>query len=199
MKYVLMTTSANLGNMLSMALATFIIPFLPLTAGQILLNNFLSDIPTIGLARDAVDPELVTNPRRWDAKFIQNFMLSFGLLSTVFDILTFWLLLGAFHLNAEEFRTGWFVESLLTELCMLFVLRTQRPFYRSRPNFFLIISSIVIAALAFIIPYAPFARSLGFVPLPGRVLICIIALTIAYTLATEVAKSTFFSWSRNKT
>jgi len=114
LKYVLTTTSANTGNMVSMAAASLFLPFLPLTAGQILLNNFLSDIPAIGLANDSVDPELVDRPRRWDMRFIGRFMLEFGLLSSAFDFLTFATLLWYFRSASALFRTGWFVESLLT-------------------------------------------------------------------------------------
>jgi len=125
LKYVLTTTSANLGNMVSMAAGSLFLPFLPLLAGQILLNNFLSDIPAIGMANDRVDPELVAGPRRWDLRFIGRFMVEFGILSSVFDLLTFAILLTAFRASPEMFRTGWFVESLLTELVIALVVRTR--------------------------------------------------------------------------
>jgi Mg2+-importing ATPase len=112
LKYVLTTTSANLGNMISMAVASLVLPFLPLLAGQILLNNFLSDIPALGIASDRVDAELVQRPRRWSMRFIGRFMVEFGLLSSLFDFLTFGLLLWFFAAGAELFRSGWFVESL---------------------------------------------------------------------------------------
>src|SRR5689334_10472734 len=133
LKYILITTSANLGNMVSMAAASLFLPFLPLTAGQILLNNFLSDIPAVGLADDSVDPELVAGPRRWDMRFIGRYMVEFGALSSVFDVLTFFVLLVGFQASAALFQTGWFVESLLTELAVALVMRTRRPFFRSRP------------------------------------------------------------------
>ena len=123
LKYVLTTTSANLGNMLSMAAASLFLPFLPLLAGQILLNNFLSDIPAIGIADDSVDPELVERPERWNIRFIGRFMLTFGMLSSAFDGLTFAALLFVFQVAPELFRTAWFVESLLTELAR----RARRP------------------------------------------------------------------------
>ena len=134
LKYVLTTTSANLGNMISMAVVSLFLPFLPLLAGQILLNNFLSDVPAVGIADDSVDRELVEKPRRWDMKFLGRFMIEFGLLSSVFDFLTFGLLLWVFAAGPEIFRTGWFVESLLTELVIALVVRTRRPFWRSRPG-----------------------------------------------------------------
>ena len=125
--------SANLGNMISMAAASLFLPFLPLLAGQILLNNLLSDVPAIGIADDAVDPELIARPQRWNMRFIGRFMLEFGAVSSVFDFLTFGALLLVFHAAPDLFRTGWFVESLLTELVIALVVRTRRPFYRSRP------------------------------------------------------------------
>ncbi|HSB55180.1 MAG TPA: magnesium-translocating P-type ATPase, partial [Gemmatimonadales bacterium] len=134
LKYVQTTTSANLGNMISMAFASLFLPFLPLLPGQVLLNNFLSDIPAIGLAGDNVDLEMVDRPRRWDIRMIGRFMVQFGLLSAAFDFLTFGLLLRVFHALATEFRTAWFIESLLTELVIALVVRTRRPFYRSRPG-----------------------------------------------------------------
>src|SRR5678809_1166825 len=148
LKYVLTTTSANLGNMVSMAAASLFLPFLPLLAGQILLNNFLSDISAVGIAGDTVDPELVERPRRWDMRFIGRFMLEFGILSSAFDFLTFGALLGLFHATPELFRTGWFVESLLTELVVALVVRTRRPFFRSKPGAVLFWSTLALVGLA---------------------------------------------------
>lgn len=191
-KYVLMTTSANLGNMLSMAVASLILDFLPLIASQVLLNNFLSDIPAVGLANDGVDQELIERPRRWDIRFIGRFMVSFGLLSSLFDILTFVALLGVFAAGIELFRTGWFVESLLTELAVALVLRTRRVFYRSRPSTLLLGLTCTVAAIALLIPYFPFSPVLGFVPLPASVLTTMIAITLLYVLATEMMKRHFY-------
>ena len=191
-KYILMTTSANLGNMLSMAVASLVLDFLPLLASQILLNNFLSDVPAVGLANDGVDAELVDRPRRWNIRFIGRFMVSFGLLSSFFDFITFAALLGLFAASVELFRTGWFVESLLTELLIAFVVRTRRVFYRSRPSSLLIATSAAIAAIALAIPYLPVAPFLGFVPLPATVLLTLIGITLLYVLATEVMKRRFY-------
>jgi P-type Mg2+ transporter len=135
LKYVLMAMSANVGNMISMALASLWLPFLPLLAGQILLNNFLSDIPALGLAADGVDPELVDRPRRWDMRFIGRFTIEFGLISSAFDFATFGVLL-ALHARPELFRSGWFVESVLTQVLVALLIRTRRPFYASRPGTF---------------------------------------------------------------
>jgi len=192
LKYVLTTTSANLGNMLSMAAASLVLPFLPLLAGQILLNNFLSDIPAVGIADDSVDPELVDRPRRWDMNFIGRFMVEFGALSSLFDFLTFGALLWVFHATVEQFRTGWFVESLLTELVIALVVRTRRPFFRSRPGTVLLASTVLLIALAVAIPYLPYANLLGFVPLPAGVILALAAITVLYVAAAEAAKRWFY-------
>ena len=196
LKYVLITTSANLGNMVSMAAASLFLPFLPLTAGQILLNNFVSDIPALGIANDSVDPELVDRPRRWDTRFIARYMVEFGALSSVFDFLMFGLLLFGFQTTAAAFRTGWFVESLLTELAVAIVIRTRRPFFRSRPGRLLLVSTAGLVPIALAVPYLPFAPMLGFVPLPGTLLAAIVAVTILYVLATEVQKHWFYRAER---
>jgi len=188
LKYVLTTMSANLGNMLSMALTSLFLPFLPLLASQILLNNFLSDIPALGLAGDSVDPELVARPRRWDVGFIGRFMLLFGVVSSVFDVLTFGFLLRVLHAAPPLFRTGWFIESLLTELVVALVVRTRRPFYRSRPGRLLLVLSLVLAGLTLAIPWLPYAGLFGFVPVSPSLLAVLLGITALYVAATELAK-----------
>jgi Mg2+-importing ATPase len=178
--------------MISMAVASLFLPFLPLLAVQVLLNNFLSDIPAIGLASDSVDRELVDRPRRWDMRFIRRFMVEFGLLSSAFDAITFAVLLGLFAASAEMFRTGWFVESLLTELAIALVVRTRRPFYRSRPGKVLLISTLAVAVLALAIPYLPYSTLLGFMPLPLRAIAFLLGITALYVLAVEFAKPGFY-------
>jgi Mg2+-importing ATPase len=192
LKYILITMSANLGNMVSMAVASLVLPFLPLLAGQILLNNFLSDIPALGLADDNVDPEQVSNPQRWRIGFIGRFMIVFGMLSSLFDLLTFALLHRVMHVSPELFRTAWFIESLLTELAVALVVRTRRPFFRSRPGRLLLVSTIALAALAPAIPWLPGAMLLGFVPVPGWLLASIMLITAAYVAAAELTKRFFF-------
>jgi Mg2+-importing ATPase len=192
LKYVLTTMSANLGNMISMAAASLFLPFLPLLASQILLNNFVSDVPAIGLANDAVDPELIDRPRRWEIRFIGRFMLEFGTLSSAFDFLTFGVLLKVFRAGPVLFRTGWFVESLLTELLIALVVRTRRPFFRSRPGNLLLWSTVALIAVTFAIPYLPFVSIFGFVPLPGSLLVMVSAITALYVLATEATKLWFY-------
>jgi Mg2+-importing ATPase len=192
LKYILTTESANLGNMVSMAAASLFLPFLPLTAGQILLNNFLSDIPAVGLADDGVDPELVDRPRRWDMGFISRFMVEFGLLSSAFDFLTFGLLLFVFRAGEGAFRTGWFVESLLTELVIALVVRTRRPFYRSRPGRLLLVSTCVLAAVTLALPYLPLVGVMGFEPIPASVLAVLATITGLYVGAAELGKRWFY-------
>ena len=192
LKYVLTTTSANLGNMISMAVASLWLPFLPLLAGQILLNNFLSDIPALGLANDRVDAELIAKPRRWQMRFIMRFMVEFGLLSSVFDFLTFAVLLWLSAAGAELFRTGWFIESLLSELLVALIVRTRGRFYRSRPGTVLLWSTVAVAAAAVLIPWLPLAGWLGFIPLPPHLLLSIIGIVLLYTAAAELAKSRFY-------
>jgi Mg2+-importing ATPase len=192
LKYVLMTTSANLGNMVSMAAASLFLPFLPLTAGQILLNNFLSDIPAIGIAGDTVDRELVERPRRWDMRFIGSYMVEFGAVSSAFDFLTFAGLVGIFHATTEVFRTSWFVESLLTELVVALVIRTRRPFYRSRPGRLLLTTTLVLIPFTLVIPFLPGAGVLGFVPLPGTIIAAIVLVAVLYVAVTELQKKLFY-------
>ncbi|CAN5353279.1 magnesium-translocating P-type ATPase [soil metagenome] len=192
LKYILTTISANFGNMFSMAIASLFLPFLPLLASQVLLNNFLSDIPATTIASDNVDFEWVARPRRWDTVFIRNYMVLFGLVSSLFDFLTFGTLLWLFRASPAEFRTGWFIESLLTELVIALVVRTQRPFWRSRPGRLLLASTIGVIALTLVIPYLPFQSLFGFVPLPAPLMLAMLGLTLAYVVAAEVAKQFFY-------
>ncbi|MDO8577882.1 MAG: magnesium-translocating P-type ATPase [Dehalococcoidales bacterium] len=195
LKYIFTTTSANFGNMLSMAGASLFLPFLPLLPVQILLNNFLSDLPAATIATDNVDPELIQQPRRLDAKFIRNFMITFGIVSSIFDFLTFGLLLWGLHLQdvPAQFRTAWFIESLLTELFVALVVRTRKLSIRSRPGKYLLISTIGVAALAFIIPYLPFAGIFSFVPLPLWLMAALLGITIVYVISVELTKRYFYA------
>jgi Mg2+-importing ATPase len=193
LKYILTTISANFGNMFSMAGASLLLPFLPLLAPQILLNNFLSDIPAAAIARDNVDPEWVEKPRRWNTIFIRNYMVLFGLVSSIFDFLAFGALLYLFRASPVEFRTGWFVESLLTELVIALVVRTRRLFFRSRPGSLLLVSTLALAGLALTLPYLPFSRLFGFVPLPAPLMLALIGLTGSYVLTVEAVKKAFYA------
>jgi Mg2+-importing ATPase len=192
LKYIETTLSANLGNMISMAAASLFLPFLPLLASQILLNNFLSDLPAFGLANDSVDPELVARPRRWDVRAIRKFMIQFGLLSSAFDFATFGVLLLVYRAAPVEFRTAWFIESLLTELAIALVVRTRRVCFRSRPGGFLLWSTVATAAVTFALPYSPLAAAFGFQPLSVGLLAIIVAITVGYVVAAELLKRLVF-------
>jgi Mg2+-importing ATPase len=193
LKYVFTTNSANFGNMFSMAGASLFMPFLPLLPKQILLNNLLSDLPSTAIAADTVDPELTCVPRRWDIKFIRDSMITFGLVSSIFDYATFAILLYVVRASPAEFRTGWFIESLLTELFITLVLRTRRPFFRSKPGRELNLSVWVVFAVAVILPYTPVSAALGFVPLPLPLMLTIMGITAAYLVASELVKQQFYA------
>jgi Mg2+-importing ATPase len=197
LKYILTTISANFGNMFSMAGASMLLPFLPLLSSQILLNNFLSDIPATTIASDNVDPEWVAKPRRWDATFIGKYMVLFGLVSSIFDFLTFGTLLFLFRATPEEFRTGWFVESLLTELVIALVVRTRHVFYRSRPGRLLLATTLLFVGVTLVLPYLPINALFGFVPLPAPLMLTMLGLTALYVVATELAKKYFYSRAGN--
>jgi Mg2+-importing ATPase len=197
LKYILTTISANFGNMFSMAGASLLLPFLPLLAPQILLNNFLSDVPGTTIASDNVDPEWVAKPRRWNTKFIRNYMVLFGLVSSIFDFATFGVLLFIFRASPEEFRTGWFIESLMTELVIALVVRTRRVFFRSRPGKLLLLSTIIVVCITVVLPYLPFSSIFGFIPLPAPLMLTVLGLTGLYVLVTEIAKKFFYSRIEN--
>lgn len=193
LKYVFTTTSANFGNMFSMAGLSLFLPFLPLLPKQILLNNFLSDFPAMTIAADAVDPEMVDKPRRWDVKFIRNFMFIFGLISSVFDYITFGLLLLVLKASEDQFRTGWFIESLFTELFILLVVRTRRPLFKSKPGKLLWVSTLLVGLGTLILPYLPDVGPIfGLVPLPPLMLTLLLAVTVLYVVANEVAKIYYY-------
>lgn len=199
MKYILITTSANFGNMISIALATLFLPFLPLLAKQILLNNFLSDLPSAAIAGDAVDPEHVHEAQRWRIADVKRFMLVFGLLSTIFDLLTFAVLILLFRADETTFRTMWFLVSLLTELGVVFVLRTRRSWLRSAPSPLLLWTSVATAAAAFALPYAgALAGIFSFTPLSAGMLAASVAIVACYLVATETAKQIYFRSKRTK-
>lgn len=189
LKYVAITISANFGNMVSMALATLLLPFLPLLPVQILLNNFLSDLPAIAIASDAVDREALASAQHWDIARVRNFMILFGLVSTAFDLATFGLLHFAARADPATFRTGWFVVSLLTELAALLVLRTRRRFWKSRPSRLLLWSSVFVALFAISLPYSgAIAQLFAFRPLTPGLVGMLLTLVAIYALGTEFAK-----------
>jgi Mg2+-importing ATPase len=191
LKYVFITTSANFGNMFSMAGASLFADFLPMLPMQILLLNVLSDLPAMAIASDSLDEEMVARPRRWNVRAIGRFMTTFGLISSVFDFLTFFTLL-ALGTSAALFRAGWFQESLLSELLILLVIRTQRPFFRSRPGRWLFGASVGVAAVSVTLPYLPFASVLGFAAVPVSLWGVLVLILTAYVAASELAKRAFF-------
>jgi Mg2+-importing ATPase len=192
-KYVLMGTSSNFGNMFSAAAASSILPFLPMLPSQILLNNLLYDSSQLAIPTDRVDAEQLRAPSHWNIAFIRRFMLTFGPVSSLFDFLTFGLMLGVLHAAPPEFRTGWFVESLATQTLIIFAIRTRRiPFVRSRPGGLLTLSTASVIAAGIAITYWPPARQLGFTPLPWQYFAALAGLTVAYLILVEVTKSVFY-------
>jgi Mg2+-importing ATPase len=193
LKYLFTTESANFGNMVSMAIAAFFLPFLPLYASQVLLNNLFSDVPAMAIASDEVDPEHLERPCRWDMAFMRRFMISFGLLSSVFDLLTFGVLLWIVRAQPPEFRTAWFVESLFTELFVALVVRTRRPFYRSRPSRWLVGLTAAVAVAALALPYTPLGALVELVPLRATLLVVLFSITLLYVASVELMKRVFFA------
>jgi Mg2+-importing ATPase len=192
LKYIAITTSANFGNMVSMALVTPLLPFLPLAAKQILLNNFLSDLPSIAISTDNVDAERTAQAQRWHVGDVRRFMIVFGFISTVFDLITFTVLLKAFGADQATFQTAWFVVSLLTELAVVLVLRTQRSALASMPSHVLLWSTAAVCAIAVVAPYVrPFAAVFGFVPLAWPLLAVMLVIVMGYVVTTEVTKLRF--------
>ncbi|HWU49705.1 MAG TPA: magnesium-translocating P-type ATPase [Asticcacaulis sp.] len=192
LKYISITTSANFGNMISMALASFFLPFLPLAAKQILLNNFLSDIPSMAIATDRVESNITRAPKRWDIGYIRRFMIVFGLISSAFDVLTFLFLLYGSDRAEALFQTGWFVESLVTELAIVLVVRTRRPIWKSHPSRWLLSLSAGMSLIAVALPYTLAGAWFGLVPLPLPILFGVGVITFIYLAASELAKHWFF-------
>ena len=192
MKYIMMATSSNFGNMFSMAAATLFLPFLPMLPLQILLNNLLYDVSEVTLPLDNVDDEDLVQPKRWDMAFIRNFMLTIGPISSLFDFLTFYLLLRLFDAHEALFRTGWFVESIATQVLVIFVIRTRRNPLRSHPHRWLVITSLAVVLVAMLLPFTPLAPFLGFAPLPPVFFGLLAALLLLYLLMVEGAKQWFY-------
>lgn len=192
MKYIMMGTSSNFGNMLSMAGASLFLPFLPLLPTQILLNNVLYDLSEAAIPLDRVDAEDLHRPRTLDMGFIQRYMWLFGLISSAFDALTFWLLLRILHADVGLFRTGWFVESLVTQVLVIFVIRTRGRPWTSRPSAVLSAASLAVVASAVVLPYTPVGRLFDFEPLPAAFLAWLAGMVAAYLILVEAAKRFFY-------
>ncbi len=192
LKYVFMATSANFGNMSSMAGASLFLPFLPLLPRQILLMNLLTDLPEMTIATDSVDSEQLEKPRRWNIRFIHRFMIVFGLISSIFDFLTFGALLWIFRSSQGAFRTGWFLESVASAALIVLVMRTRRPFFQSRPSLPLLLATLAVVATAFVLPVTPLGRVFGFQPLPASFVPLIAGIVVLYFAAAEAAKRIFY-------
>jgi Mg2+-importing ATPase len=193
LKYVFMATSANFGNMFSMAGASLFLPFLPLLPKQILLTNLLTDIPEMTIATDSIDRELIEQPKRWDIAFIRKFMLTFGFVSSVFDYLTFAALLVVLHASQDQFRTGWFVESVISASAIVLVIRTRRSFFTSRPGQSLVLATLAVAGTTLLLPYLPIAAPLGLTPMPLSFLLLLALILTGYILTAELVKRGFYS------
>jgi P-type Mg2+ transporter len=192
MKYIFMATSANFGNMFSMALLSIFLPFLPMLPVQVLLTNLLTDLPEMTIAGDFVDSEMVSKPKRWSIKFIRSFMVVFGILSSIFDFITFALLLFLLHAGVEQFRTGWFMESVISASLVVLVIRTRRPFYKSKPSRYLLMATTGVVAATILLPYSPLGRLFLFAPLPTYFLSFVAVIVIIYILYAELVKRLFY-------
>ncbi|MBI3606568.1 MAG: magnesium-translocating P-type ATPase [Nitrospirae bacterium] len=192
LKYIMMGTSSNFGNMFSMAASALVLPFLPMRPVQILLNNFLYDLSEIPIPMDEVDEEDLARPREWDIAFIRNFMVALGPVSSLFDFLTFYVMLGLFHAGEALFQTGWFIESIATQVLVIFVIRTRRHPFASRPNYWLVLMSLAVVAAAAALPFTPAGAYLGFVPPPPAFFGVLAALVLVYLAAAEGVKRVFY-------
>jgi Mg2+-importing ATPase len=193
MKYVLMATSSNFGNMFSAAGASVFLSFLPMLPSQILLNNLLYNAGQLVIPTDRVDPEALARPAAWDMKFIRNFMSVFGPVSSIFDFVTFWVMLSLLHAGHAEFRTGWFVESIATQTLVVYVIRTRRvPFFKSRPSLLMLLVPTGAAVVGAVLPYTGIAHLLGFTPLPTTFFLLLFGMVVFYLLLVELAKARFY-------
>lgn len=192
LKYVFMATSANFGNMFSMAGASLLLPFLPLLPKQILLTNLLTDFPELTIASDRVDRELIDQPRRWDIRFIRNFMIVFGGLSSIFDYLTFAALWFILQATPSQFRTGWFIESVISASMIVLVIRTRKSVFQSKPGTYLLMATLLIALITLVFPFTPIAALFGFQSLPLSFLFILGAIVVLYGIAAEGLKQFFY-------
>jgi Mg2+-importing ATPase len=188
MKYLLMGTSSNFGNMFSMAGASLFLPFLPMLPTQILLNNFLYDLAQVTIPTDRTDPTFIRKPHRWDIKLIRDFMLVIGPISSIYDFLTFFILIYFFKASEALFHTGWFVESLATQTLVVFVIRTAGNPLKSRPSRALASTVIAVVLVGIILPFSPLARVLGFVALPLNFIVFLVLAVVTYLLIVEFVK-----------
>jgi len=193
MKYMMMGTSSNFGNMFSMAAGVLFLPFLPLLPVQILLNNLLYDLSETAIPLDCVDEAMIERPRRWDNRFLRNFMLVLGPVSSLFDFLTFGILLRVFHAGEALFQTGWFIESMATQVLVIFVIRTRGSPFASRPHPLLIVASLSAICLAVALPFTGVGEWFGFVAPPIFLLLVLAGMSVLYLLAAEGIKRRFYA------
>ncbi|MGB9167866.1 MAG: HAD-IC family P-type ATPase [Nitrososphaeraceae archaeon] len=192
MKYVFMATSANFGNMFSMAGVSLFLTFLPLLPKQILLTNLMTDFPEMTISTDNVDKEILEVPRHWDLKFIRKFMLVFGFLSTLFDFLTFIIFLNILHANIEQFRTTWFMESVISASLVVLIIRSKKPLMKSTPGKFLLMTTLIVNIFVLAIPLTPVGPLFGFVVIPLTFYLTIGIIVLAYVLMAELTKWIFY-------
>jgi len=198
LKYIFINTGSTFGNMFSVAVASLLLPFLPMLPKQILLTNFITDFPYLTIASDNVDEEQLERPGKWNLKFIRNYMVIFGIHSSLFDVITFVILLYVLKVKESAFQTGWFIESILTELFILFIIRTHKNFFQSKPGKYLFLLSIFGLIITIGLPYMPFAGSIGLVPLPFLNLGIMILIVAAYIITADILKVWFFKkYARN--
>jgi len=187
-----MATSANFGNMFSMAGVSLFLPFLPLLPKQILLTNLMTDFPEMTIATDRVDSEMVDHPRRWDIKAIRKFMITFGLVSSVFDYLTFGALLLILHATQDQFRTGWFLESVISASLIVLVIRSRKPFFKSRPAKYLLTATLLTVIVTVVLPFTPLGGIFGFSRLPISFLLLLAVIIVLYIVTAEITKMIFY-------
>jgi len=197
LKYIFINTGSTFGNMFSVAIASLILPFLPMLPKQLLLTNFITDFPYLTIASDNVDQDQLDRPGKWDLKFIRNYMVIFGIHSSLFDVITFCTLLFVLKVNESAFQTSWFIESILTELFILFIIRTRKNFFKSKPGKYLFILSMAGLILTIGLPYLPFADTIGLTPLPAINLAAILVIVVAYILTADLLKVWFFKRYRH--
>jgi Mg2+-importing ATPase len=198
LKYIFMATSANFGNMFSMAGASLFLPFLPLLPTQILLTNLLTDLPEMTIAADSVDADAIEQPRRWDIHFIRRFMVVFGIVSSLFDYLTFGVLILLLHATPAQFRTGWFMESVVSASLIVLVVRTRKPFFKSRPGKYLLLATFLVATLTLVLPLTPLARVFEFTLLPLKFVPILAVIVALYVFCAELTKAWFYQRESKK-
>ena len=192
LKYVFMATSANFGNMFSMAGASLFLSFLPLLPKQVLMTNLMTDFPEMAIATDSVDAESVDLPRRWNIHFIRKYMVVFGLISSIFDYLTFGVLIFFLHATTDQFRTGWFLESVISAALIVLVIRTRRPFFKSAPGKYLLIATLGVVCITLILPFTSLAGLLGFGHMPAMFFVILGVIIVLYMATAEIAKKIFY-------